>query len=56
MFTSEKIGGFVFKMESSNLRLKQHLREGDARGRGYVDVCIRIADSLCYTAETNTPL
>ena len=30
--------------------------EGDARGRGYGDVCIRIADSLCYTAETNTPL
>ena len=22
----------------------------------YGDICIRIADSLCYTAETNTPL
>ena len=30
--------------------------EGDTRGRGYGDICIRIADSLCYTAETNTPL
>ena len=27
-------------------------REGDARGRGYGDICIRIADSLCYTAES----
>ena len=31
-------------------------REGDTRGRGYGDICIRIADSVCYTAETNTPL
>ena len=30
--------------------------EGDARGRGYGDVCIHIVDSLSYTAETNTPL
>ena len=30
--------------------------EGDARRRGYGDICIRIADSLCDTAETNTPL
>ena len=30
--------------------------EGDARGRGYGDICICTADSLCYTAETNTPL
>ena len=30
--------------------------EGDARGRGYGDICIHIADSLCDTAETNTPL
>ena len=28
-------------------------REGDARGKGYGDICIHIADSLCYTAETN---
>ena len=26
------------------------------RGRGYGDICIHIADSLCYTAETNTTL
>ena len=31
-------------------------REGDARGRGYGDICIRIADSLYCTAETNTAL
>ena len=31
-------------------------REGDARGRRYGDICIRIADSLCYTAATNTTL
>ena len=29
---------------------------GDARGRGYGDICIHIADTLCYTAETNTTL
>ena len=31
-------------------------REGDARGKRYADICICIADSLCYKAETNTPL
>ena len=30
--------------------------EGDARGRGYGVICICTADSLCYKAETNTPL
>ena len=30
--------------------------EGGSRGRGYGDICIHIADSLCYTAETNTTL
>ena len=30
--------------------------EGDARGRRYGDICIYIADALCYKAETNTPL
>ena len=30
--------------------------EGDARERRYGDICICIADSLCYNAETNTPL
>ena len=30
--------------------------EGDARGRGYGDICIHIAGSLFYTAETNTTL
>ena len=31
-------------------------REGDTRGRGYGDICIHIADSLCCTAETNATL
>ena len=26
------------------------------KNMGNGDICIRIADSLCYTAETNTPL
>ena len=30
--------------------------EGDTRGRRYGDMCIGIEDSLCYKAETNTPL
>ena len=30
--------------------------EGGARGRRYRDICICIADSLCYKAETNIPL
>ena len=30
--------------------------EGGSRGRTYGDICICIADSLCYKAETNTPL
>ena len=36
--------------------LKNVLWEGDSRGRGYGDICIHIADSLCYTAETNTTM
>ena len=31
-------------------------REGDARARRYGDIGIRIADSLCYKSETDTPL
>ena len=31
-------------------------REGDARGKGYGDICIFIADSLCCGLETITPL
>ena len=31
-------------------------REGYARRRRYGDICICIADSLSYKAETNTPL
>ena len=31
-------------------------REGDARGKRYGDICICMTDSLCYKAETNTPL
>ena len=31
-------------------------REGGREMQEGGDICIRIADSLCYTAETNTPL
>ena len=32
-------------------------RKGDARGKKrYGDICICITDSLCYKAETGTPL
>ena len=30
--------------------------EGDARGSGYGDIHMHIADSVCYRAETNTTL
>ena len=30
--------------------------EEDARGRRYGDICICIGDSLCYKAETKTPI
>ena len=30
--------------------------EAAARGRRYGDICICIADSLCYKAETNTTM
>ena len=35
--------------------LCDHLEEweGDARGRRYGDICICIADTLCYKGETN---
>ena len=35
---------------------REGVREGDARGKSYGDICICITDSLCYKAETNTPL
>ena len=31
-------------------------REGDARGKRYGDICICITDSVCYKAESDTPL
>ena len=31
-------------------------RERDAREKRYGNICICITDSLCYKAETNTPL
>ena len=49
---------FVFKSFSELVIFYDKFEEGqgDARGRRYGDICICIADSLCYTAETNTPL
>ena len=35
---------------------REGVREGDAKGKRYGDISIPIADSLCYTAETNTTL
>ena len=35
---------------------REGAREGDTRGRGYGDICIHIAESLCYRAESNTTL
>ena len=29
---------------------------GSSSGRRYVDICLHVADSLCYTAEINTTL
>ena len=34
----------------------QPKRPRKARGKRYGDICICITDSLCYKAETNTPL
>ena len=34
--------------------VREYGKEGDARRRGYGDICIYIVDSLCYKAETNT--
>ena len=31
-------------------------REGGSRGRGYGDMCVHMADSLCRATETNTVL
>ena len=28
--------------------------EGGSRGRGFGDICMHMADSLCYTTETNS--
>ena len=40
-------------MKNKIIEIKNAL---DTRGRGYEDICIRIVDSLCYTAKINTPL
>ena len=45
-----------WRMKSSALASVEWNREGDARGRGYGDISIRIADPLCYAAETNTTM
>ena len=47
---------FCKRQTGDSLLLKEGEWEGDARGSGFGDICIRMADSLCYTAETNTPL
>ena len=65
MVTGYKIGiqkSIIFlcasneQLETEILKYHVHGREGDARGKRYGNICIRITDSLCYKAETNTPL
>ena len=47
LYTSDEISEGESKKQS---HLKSH------QGKRYGDICICIADSLCYKAETNTPL
>ena len=49
-------GGELSAFDHLEGRDKEGGREGDARGKRCEDICICIADSLCYKAETNTPL
>ena len=40
----------------NEITVREGGREGDTRGKRYGDICMCITDSLCYEAETNTPL
>ena len=42
--------------EGEAQKFREGAREGGSRGRGYGDICIHVADSLCCTAETITTL
>ena len=48
----------MYSAESSALCDDLDGREGDPRGKGYIQMytCIHIADLLCCTAEMNTTL
>ena len=35
---------------------EREAQEGGSRGRGYGDMCMHMADSLCCATETNTVL
>ena len=45
----------VFKRKKEGMSMMRKEME-DTRGRRYRDICICIAHSLCYKAQTNTPL
>ena len=47
---------FVLFMISLSVQKLLSFIRSHLLGRGYEDICIHIADSLCYTAETNTIL
>ena len=52
----KKKGGKEGRERRRKRRRRKGGREGDARRRRYGDICICIADSLCYKTEANTPL
>ena len=54
MCNSNSMVSRFLKMKTGNP--EKDLLKSNRMGRGYGDICIHIADSLCYTAETNTPL
>ena len=59
------VSGRVIRVSKMHMMMSQYRspgngweggREGDARGKRCGNICICITDSLCYKAETNTPL
>ena len=54
--TVKSVYSRLWKFMRINVLLKFEDQELCCRGKRYGDICICIADSLCYKAETNTPL
>ena len=55
-FHRTRTKSLTIRMETQKTLNREGGREGDARGKRYGNICICITDSLCYKAETNTPL